>query len=154
LEQFEELATKIYNDNFSILLNYFKKRGLCQDSACELTHLTLTKGILNIDRLKQKDEVSIKKWLFYIGKNLFLNDVKRRKKTVLSDNITDYSGTEDNIYSNDILVDNLNENDLQLSTMYLIDGYTLDEISTTYGVNKKSIKNKIYRIRKKLKNCI
>lgn len=149
---FEKLSTKIYNDNFDHLLNYFKKKTLQYDDACECTHITLTKGILNIEKLNSLDEQVIKNWLFHIANNVFLNFVKKTKKTVITDKFIDTSTNED-VNIKDFLTAYLPEKEVNLSNLYF-EGYSLDELSVIYNTDKKSIKNKIYKIRKKLKTSI
>lgn len=67
-----------YQENYAIVYGYL--RALCRDSqwAEDLTSETFLKAIIKIDSYDGRVKAST--WLCTIGKNLYLNEVKKRKR--------------------------------------------------------------------------
>jgi RNA polymerase sigma factor (sigma-70 family) len=159
---FEKLSAKIYNENFTMLFNFFKKKGIYnQDINTELVHNTLTKCILTINKLKVKDSDSVKKWLYTIANNELIDHFRRVENN--SDILYVGDINEEDLVkiipsvidNNDDLINeienSLNKEDFKLINDYYINGYNFNELAKTYNRTPKAIKCKIYRIKDTLK---
>lgn len=153
---FEKLSTKIYNENFNLLINFFRKKGISDSNINnELTHNTLTKGILTLDKLKIKDTDSVRKWLYTIANNEY-NDYFRKNKSNQLIFVDEYNEININLNNEDnFIIDEiqhiLNETEFKLIHKYYIEGYKFEEIAKIYNKSPKAIKCKIYKIKDKLK---
>ena len=98
-ELVEEYSNNIYK--YLICLTH------SQDIAEELTQETLYRAIKNINQLK--DDTKIELWLCKIAKNLWLQDVQRKKRYInISDNNLIKMKSEINIEEDLIQSDNIN----------------------------------------------
>ncbi len=74
---------KIYNENFIIVYKFLICLTHNKEIAEDLTQETFCKAIENIDKFKGNCKMSV--WLCEIAKNLWFNELKKRKKIIFTD---------------------------------------------------------------------
>lgn len=119
---------------------------------------------LIVSKAKWKKKSSFKTWLFAIGQNIALKEVKRRKKQAIQINEINYDGLNCNIYKQFVE----NEEKVQLydsmqkikqeyrQVLYLIyfEEMSYEEISRVMKKSKKRVDNLAYRGKLSLKNVL
>ena len=74
---------KIYNENFILVYKFLICLTHNKEISEDLTQETFYRAIMNIDKFNGNCKMSV--WLCEIAKNLWLNELKRRKKIVFTD---------------------------------------------------------------------
>lgn len=115
---------QIYNEYFKIVYKYLVCLTNNKEIAEDLTQETFCKVIVNIDRFQGDCKMST--WICQIAKNLWLNELKKRKKLLL----TNICSEEIDIpYNYNIEDDFINKQNLTLIYKKIKDlGKPLDEI--------------------------
>ena len=148
LEQF-------YRENYHIVFGYLY--SLCGDWAWaeDLTSETFLKAIIRIDSYDGRGKVST--WLCAIGKNLYLNERKRRKRQV---SLSEAEVVEENIMEEKMiekaqaeaiscLVLELDENKRQVFTMRL-EGLNFREIGEAMGKSENWARVNFFRAKNEI----
>ena len=73
---------QIYNEHFKTVYKYLIYLTHNKEVAEDLTQETFYKAITHIDNFKWKCKISV--WLCEIAKNLWLNELKKRKKVPIT----------------------------------------------------------------------
>lgn len=128
-----------------------------QEDALDAVQTTVCKALESYEAIKNAD--AIKTWFYRILINECLTILKKRKKTVL---LGDYSQQEEGYYDKDVgqkedINDELSrlEPDIQgIIRLRFFEELTLKEISCITGMNLNTVKTKLYRGLKLLKENI
>ncbi len=150
---------KIYNDNFIIVYKFLVCLTHNKEIAEDLTQETFYKAIMNIDKFKGNCKMSV--WLCEIAKNLWLNELKKRKKITFTDVDTieiyhQYSIDEE--VENKKEIEKLNKKISMLDKevqkvvyLKLYGGMTFKEIGSILGKSEVWARVNFYRAKQKLK---
>ena len=150
---------KIYNENFIIVYKFLICLTHDKEISEDLTQETFYKAIMNIDKFKGNCKMSV--WLCEIAKNLWLNELKRRKKITFTDVDTieiynQYSIDEE--VENKKELENLNKKISMLDkevqkVVYLkiYGGMTFKEIGNLLGKSEVWARVNFYRAKQKIK---
>ncbi len=157
------IANKIYNEYSNKLKKYFFNKTSDYNLSDELSHVTLIKVITNYEKYKEENGDYFESWIYSIAKNTLLDNKRDNWKEKIvqlnideldNQNNTKLSNDYDNDYIHDLLKKELNDTDFNIINYYY-QGYTIDEISKLFDFkNNKSTINKIYYIKKKLKDLL
>lgn len=149
--------THLYDSNKSFVFKILRRKGVNVNDAQELTHVVLTKFILNIFRLKSLDKDSIAKYLTTITKNTFLDYVKKKKHS-FDKSIEEYvlvnNPKQDDYLFKESISKIFDKNDYNLIDMYFFKNLNTKEISEDIGLSQRVILYKIKKIKTKLKEVI
>ena len=150
---------KIYNENFIIVYKFLICLTHNKEISEDLTQETFYKAIMNIDKFKGNCKMSI--WLCEIAKNLWLNELKKRKKIIFSDIDTieiynQYSIDEE--VENKKEIENLNKKISILNKevqkvvyLKLYGDMTFKEIGNILGKSEVWARVNFYRAKQKIK---
>jgi len=150
---------KIYNEYFKVVYKYLICLTYNQEIAEDLTQETFCKAIKNIRNFQENCKISV--WLCQIAKNLWLNELKKNKKILVTniesieligeENIEeDFLNIEDlkGVYKRISLLDEPMKNIIYLK---LIGNLTFKEIGEIMGRNEVWARVNFYRAKQKLK---
>ena len=129
------------------------------DIAEELTQETMYKAIVNFNQLKDKDKVEM--WLCKIAKNLWLQELNKRKRyTVIDNSSLEKIQMDDNIEENLIQKDDkmklyneiekLDELDKQIIYLRLNADLKFKEIGDIFGKTENWARVSFYRIKQQI----
>ncbi len=150
---------KIYNENFIIVYKFLICLTHNKEIAEDLTQETFCKAIENIDKFRGNCKMSV--WLCEIAKNLWFNELKKRKKIIFTDldTIEIY-----NQYSIDEEVENKKEIEKLNKKISMLDkevqkvvylklygNMTFKEIGTILGKSEVWARVNFYRAKQKIK---
>ena len=150
---------KIYNENFMIVYKFLICLTHNKEIAEDLTQETFCKAIENIDKFRGNCKMSV--WLCEIAKNLWFNELKKRKKIIFTDldSIEIY-----NQYSIDEEVENKKEIEKLNKKISMLDkevqkvvylklygNMTFKEIGTILGKSEVWARVNFYRAKQKIK---
>ena len=143
--------------------NHIYKYLIClthdYDIAEELTQETMYKAIVNFNQLKDKDKVEM--WLCKIAKNLWLQELNKRKRyTVIDNSSLEKIEMDDNIEENLIQKDDrmklyneiekLDELDKQIIYLRLNADLKFKEIGDIFGRTENWARVSFYRIKQQI----
>ena len=143
--------------------NHIYKYLIClthdYDIAEELTQETMYKAIVNFNQLKDKDKVEM--WLCKIAKNLWLQELNKRKRyTVIDNSSLEKIQMDDNIEENLIQKDDkmklyneiekLDELDKQIIYLRLNADLKFKEIGDIFGKTENWARVSFYRIKQQI----
>jgi RNA polymerase sigma factor (sigma-70 family) len=150
---------KIYNEYFKVVYKYLICLTYNQEIAEDLTQETFCKAIKNIRNFQENCKISV--WLCQIAKNLWLNELKKNKKILVTniesieligeENIEeDFLNREDlkGVYKRISLLDEPMKNIIYLK---LIGNLTFKEIGEVMRRNEVWARVNFYRAKQKLK---
>ena len=150
---------KIYNENFIIVYKFLICLTHNKEISEDLTQETFCKAIENVDKFKGNCKMSV--WLCEIAKNLWLNELKKRKKIIFTDldTIEIY-----NQYSIDEEVENKKEIEKLNKKISMLDkevqkvvylklygNMTFKEIASILGKSEVWARVNFYRAKQKIK---
>ena len=150
---------KIYNENFILVYKLLICLTHNQEISEDLTQETFYRAIMNIDKFNGNCKMSV--WLCEIAKNLWLNELKRRKKIVFTDLDTieiynQYSIDEE--VENKKQIEELNKKISMLDKeiqkvvyLKLCGGMTFKEIGILLGKSEVWARVTFYRAKQKIK---
>ncbi len=150
---------KIYNENFIIVYKFLICLTHNKEISEDLTQETFYKAIMNIDKFKGNCKMSV--WLCEIAKNLWLNELKKRKKIIFTDIDTieiynQYSIDEE--VENKKEIENLNKKisilDKEVQEVVYLKLYgdmTFKEIGNILGKSEVWARVNFYRAKQKIK---
>ena len=150
---------KIYNENFIIVYKFLICLTHNKEISEDLTQETFYKAIMNIDKFKGNCKMSV--WLCEIAKNLWLNELKKRKKITFTDVDTieiynQYSIDEE--VENKKEIENLNKKisilDKEVQEVVYLKLYgdmTFKEIGNILGKSEVWARVNFYRAKQKIK---
>ncbi len=142
IEEYSSYVFKIINNIVGTSLPYQDKEEIAAD-----VFYLLWKNQNNINE-------NIKSYIGTIARNCSyrkLKDTKinlELKEELISDN---QSKVNDDLYAINDKIKELKEDERKIFTLYYVNGYKVKEISKTLKISSSSVKIKLYRIRKKLK---
>lgn len=150
IDYIENNQEKLYRVAFSYLKN--------EESALDVVQESIEKALKNIEQLKEKEY--IKTWFYRILINECLQYIKKNKRIITcelqeienkiewNDNIT----TEGiDIYNN---IQKLNEKVRTVIILRFFEDMKIDEIATITKTNVNTVKSRLYKGLKELKNLI
>ena len=150
IDYIENNQEKLYRVAFSYLKN--------EESALDVVQESIEKALKNIYQLKEKEY--IKTWFYRILINECLQDIKKNKRIITcelqeienkidwNDNIT----TEGiDIYNN---IQKLNEKVRTVIILRFFEDMKIEEIATITKTNVNTVKSRLYKGLKELKNLI
>ena len=146
---------KIYNENFILVYKFLICLTHNKEISEDLTQETFYRAIMNIDKFNGNCKMSV--WLCEIAKNLWLNELKRRKKIVFTDLDTiDFNKPGD--YNIEKQIEELNKKISRLDkevqkVVYLkiYGGMTFKEIGCILGKSEVWARVNFYRAKQKIK---
>lgn len=152
---------KIYNEYFKVVYKYLLCLTHDQEIAEDLTQETFCKAIMHVKNFRKDCKISV--WLCQIAKNLWLNELKKNKKILVTDieaivlvgdeNIEDeFSNKEDlkRLYKR---VSILDEPMKKIIYLKLIGNLTFKEIGELMRRNEVWARVNFYRAKQKLKEA-
>lgn len=148
---FIEIFEKYYNDVYRLAYSY----ALNVQDAEDISQRTFIKLYTHIDKFNSVDDY-VKKWLFKVA----INDTKNmlssswRMKNILTDELEKTNRVELDMSSRDLLtsLNNISKKYRIPLYLYYYEGYSIAEISSIMKTNESTIKSRLARGRKKLKN--
>ena len=150
---------KVYNENFLIVYKFLVCLTHNKEIAEDLTQETFCKAIENIGKFKGNCKMSV--WLCEIAKNLWYNELKKRKKISFTDMDTieiynQYSIDEE--VENKKEIENLNKKISMLDKevqkviyLKLYGGMTFKEIGIILGKSEVWARVTFYRAKQKIR---
>ena len=139
-----------YNNTYKIIFSYSYKILKDYHLASDITHNTFIKLMENVDQIDENK--NIVNWLITVSKNMSLNEYnKRKKQTTLNEEIT---GIEDKNISTptlDLMNKILNEEEINIVTLILIQGYKRKEIAKILDIPISTVTWKYKEALKKIR---
>lgn len=152
---------KIYNEYFKVVYKYLICLTHNQEIAEDLTQETFCKAIKYIEKFQGNCKISV--WLCQIAKNLWLNELKKNKKLLITnlddmeligeENIEeDFSNKEDlkRLYKRIFLLD---EPMKKIIYLKLVGNLTFKEIGELMEKNEVWARVNFYRAKQKIKEA-
>lgn len=152
----EMLYRKFYAYGMSITLRYTKNR----EDALEVLNDSFLKVFENITRFDTKK--SFKAWFRQITVNTSIDNIRKNKRTVITENIDDlrsenfYKKEIDDLETEDLLniLHSLPEHYALIFNLYEIEGYKHYEIAEMLNINESTSRANLSRAKKMLRNYI
>ena len=152
-QAFTDLILKFRHDLYKIA----KMRLINDDDIDDAIQETMIVAFMQIKKLK--DVEAFKPWIIKILINKCNKIYRKRKINQISyeSNIENYINHEsNNIDESSInfnyLIKNLSYEERMVLTLYYLEGYHIKEISKTLKMNENTVKTKLSRSKKKIKN--
>lgn len=158
VQAFSYLVDKYKDMVFTLAFRILKNR----ENAEEVAQDSFVKVYQNLGKFKLKSKFST--WLYRIVYNTAISKVRVRQKTTISienqkffeirdenQNVSKSFDIENNKILLQRLLNNLDESDRALITLYYLDENKISEIAEITGQNRSNIKVKLHRTRKKMK---
>lgn len=160
----EEEIAQIYSKKYSLLRGFALKLTNNLDDAEDLVQDTILKLYLN--KGKFVNEKSLMSWIFKVIKNSFLDSCKLKSNRVTkfelnesiyqTDNFKYYTNSGFNsLIEEDInnIINKSNINYVNCFNLY-VDGFTMEDISDELKIPIGTVKNRIHKFKKELKNSL
>ncbi len=141
IEEYSNYVFKIIDNTIGKNLTYQDKEEIVSD-----TFFLLWKN-------QNKINTNLKAYLSTIARNCSYNKLRKNNPLIQIEEINDFSYKEDydDIITLKEKLKTLSHSDLEIFTLYYVNGLKINEISKILNKSKSDIKVKLYRIRKKLK---
>lgn len=150
---FEKLVNKHKSYVFTIALNILKNR----EDAEEAAHDSFLKAFKSLAKFNRQSKFST--WLYRIVFNTSITYQRKKKMASVDLSVVEYSHGEstkaqleidDQKYYITQGLNNLNETDRVVITLFYLKELSLEEIGEVTGIEKSNIKVKLHRARKRL----
>ena len=144
----------LYEDYYKELISYGSRMSGSKELAEDLVQETFMKALMNIETLEDLSSGQRRAWLYRTFKHLFFD---RCRRAVLENeylqNWEPAYGEDQRIQKieNAILLENLNAQDRVIFQLRYFDGYSAQEISEMMNLPPGTIRSKLSRCRKYLK---
>lgn len=150
---------QIYKEYFNTVYKYLLVLSHNSDISEELTQETFTKAVIKINTYKGNSAISV--WLCQIAKNLYLDYLKKNKKTFdMGENLLDLQ--ENNSLENNVIeeeekillykqIQNLDEKTREVMYLRLTGELSFKEIGTILNQTENWARVTFYRGKQKLK---
>lgn len=149
----------LYNEYFKTVYKYLICLTHNREIAEDLTQETFCKAISKIDRFRGDCKVSV--WLCEIAKNLWLNELKKNKRIILTENEKDlvdikYSLEDDFLLKQDKIelhkkINNLDSQIKEIFYLRLFSNLSFKEIGEIMGKSEVWARVNFYRGKEKIK---
>ena len=148
---------KLFNDNRELIFKYLMKMTRDASLAEELTQETFFRAYMNYSSLHNKEKASV--WLCQIAKNTYFAWYNENKKTDALDYLTpisDGKNIEDEFIQKDLsqkallCLHELDEPYKEVFMLSVFGGFSLKDISTTFGKSESWARVTFYRAKQKL----
>lgn len=148
---------KLFNDNREFIFKYLMKMTRDVSLADELTQETFFRAYMNYSSLRNKECAS--SWLCKIAQNVYYAWHNKNKKCDSTDNIeiiSNQNDTEDVFIQNELsqkallCLHELEEPYKEVFMLSVFGGFSLKDISTTFGKSESWARVTFYRAKQKL----
>ena len=144
----------LYEDHYKELVAYGTHMSGSKELAEDLVQETFVKAIMNTETVADLSPGKQRAWLFRTFKNLFFD---RYRRAVLENEYTknwqpeyiEDSGMQE--IENAMLLQSIHPQDRAIFLLRYFDGYTAEEISQMMNLQPGTIRSKLSRCRKQLK---
>ncbi len=153
---------ELYDHYFPIIYGYVLKRVGNQEDAEDIASLTFERALKNIDRFEWKG-VSFSAWLYRIATNI-ITDYFRSKGSHRQVSFQEVEGMIPAMEMDAAkiemiarlmeIIGRLPTSYQHMLTLKFYEGLTLDEMSETLGLSKKTVTMKLYRSMKALRKLV
>lgn len=144
---FEKLYSQTRRGVYAFLYSYFHNAADTED-AMQTTYLYVKKGISTY-----RSGTNARAWLLQIAKNVALNDLKKKKREIPTENVEmgsyEYTGT-----ITDVMEKVLSEEEQRIVTMHVLWKYKHREIGEILGCPTGTVTSKYKRAIEKLKKSL
>ena len=150
---------EIYNEHFKTVYKYLIYLTHNKEIAEDLSQETFCKAIDKIDKFRGDCKISV--WLCEIAKNLWLNELKKNKKIILTNNEQDLANinysTEDKFFLEQDKMElhkkiyNLDEKAKEIFYLRLFANLSFKEIGEIMGKSEVWVRVNFYRCKEKIK---
>ena len=144
---FEALYTQTRRGVYAFLYSYFHNAADTED-AMQTTYLYVKKGISTY-----RSGTNARAWLLQIAKNVALNDLKKKKREIPTENVEmgscEYTGTV-----TDVMEKVLSEEEQRIVTLHVLWKYKHREIGEILGCSTGTVTSKYKRAIEKLKKSL
>lgn len=163
----EDLFKSIYNNNIYIRLLYKNAYGILKDKyltedAIQETYIILMK---NISKISEPYSKRTTKYLVTIVRNVAINILQSNKNIEYCNDFSEMkleyiiSKNTENVLNEDIIFfksifDKLDSNLKNMIVLKYLYGYSVKEISSATNLTAKSVENRIFRARNKVKRFL
>ena len=148
---------KVFNDNRDFIFKYLMKMTRDASLAEELTQETFFRAYMNYSSLRNKEKAS--SWLCKIAQNSYYSWYNEQKNYASADSleaVIDETDTEDTVIQNELsqktllCLHELEEPYKEVFMLSVLGGFSLKEISSTFGKSESWARVTFYRAKQKL----
>lgn len=148
---------KLFNDNREFIFRYLMKMTRDFSLSEELTQETFFRAYMNYSSLRDKEKASV--WLCQIAKNTYFTWYNEQKKKVSAESLEDVSDgkdTEDEFIQKELsqealkCLHELEEPYKEVFMLSVFGGFSLKDISLTFGKSESWARVTFYRAKQKL----
>ena len=161
----DRALNQIYNEHYTVILAHVKKNSGDDDDALDIFQDAVVVFYENLRKGKFELKSSIRTYLFSVARNLWLNKLKAKKRTVgmadefdavsLDDNSLDVLEANEKTKLLMKIIDEVNGDCKKLLLMYYYDRLRMDEIALRLNLaNANVAKSKKLSCMRKLKNLV
>lgn len=152
----QDVFSEVYNDYYKYVYRYLYSLTFNKQKTEDLTQDVFVKAFCSLEAPGD----GIKSWLLTVAHNLYIDNIRRNKREVCSDDeLTQYStqDMQNHMIEKDELsavmecIKQLSEAQRQAVVLCLIDDLEYEEAAVIMGVSRSAITNLIYRARKTLR---
>ena len=150
----KHLWEELYENHYKELIAYGTRMSSSKELAEDLVQETFVKALMNTEVIEDLSPSKRRAWLFRTFKNLFFDRYRR----VVLENVYEQNGRPEYIedqamqeIENTMLLQILKPEDRAIFQLRHFDGYTAEEISEMMNLPPGTIRSKLSRCRKYLK---
>ncbi len=144
----------LYGWFYQEILNYLSGLSRNRAQAEDLTQDTFMRAMANAHKLMDMEKAACRAWLYRTAKNLFIDSARRQQREALL--LAPPDGYEQD-FSAVLIQDALSHlpwEDQRLFRLRYLEGYNASEIGEMYGLPPATVRTRLTRARKKLRDVL
>lgn len=148
---------KLYGDYYEELTAFGSRMSGCRELAEDLAQETFVKALIHSDTLEELSPGKRRAWLYRTFKNLFFDWYRRsvlENEYVRSCQLQPLESTGTQEVECELLLQSISPQDRTLFQLRYCDGYTAKEISEMLGLPAGTVRSRLSRCRKQLKELL